>query len=701
MNKKVYIAILVVLISIIVVCLFILPLTSSKYMQEIPHTLSLKIEEPTYTIVFNANGGTGTMNPQTFKYSESKALTENAFERSGYSFEKWTTNANGSGTAYTDKQVVTKLSEVNGEQINLYAQWIKAVAKVGNECFGSLQEAINSVTTSDETVVELLANVKENLTVSATQNITFNLHNHTITNDTVSSVFKNFGTIRMNNGTIIQTSQNESAFDNSSSGKFYMSGGTIQMTNKNGKQGIYNNGGFVEISGTATITAAGNQSNQNQQRPAVHNLSNGTLVITGGTIVSEHLIAVKNDSGTVTIGVKDGTSNNSSPVIQGGTYGVSSTPGYSFYDGIIKGKINAVNNEALITDKEDLPIVHLVENIGGADYNAIILAEEFKTVTLNPAGGTVSSTSIGVRAGQPVGTLPVPIKEGYQFDGWFTEATGGTQVTENTIITDDITFYAHWTLAAFFEVNGLGYSTLQAAINAVPTDGTPTRITMTRDYHSTQATTVAPGKNVVLDFGSHTITQTGTASNPVFENKGTISMVSGTITSNANAAAINNNDNATFTMSGGSIIATGERQAIYNYGNVVISGGYLSSKASGRKEEAQLPRGTIQNLSSANSTGSVTITGGTIVGEVQQAISNQGDLIIGTQDGSINTSSPVIQGQTIGIETETTFNFFDGLIKGKTDTISGTVTNQEAGSQIVTGTDGDYKTAHLEISQNP
>ena len=43
-----------------------------------------------------------------------------------------------------------------------------------------------------------------------------------------------------------------------------------------------------------------------------------------------------------------------------------------------------------------------------------------------------------------LGSLATPVRDGYTFVGWFTEATGGTQVTEDTIITDDIVLYAHW-----------------------------------------------------------------------------------------------------------------------------------------------------------------------------------------------------------------------------------------------------------------
>ena len=45
------------------------------------------------------------------------------------------------------------------------------------------------------------------------------------------------------------------------------------------------------------------------------------------------------------------------------------------------------------------------------------------------------------------GLLPTPTKSGYNFNGWYTVASGGTQVSSNTTITADMTVYAQWTAA--------------------------------------------------------------------------------------------------------------------------------------------------------------------------------------------------------------------------------------------------------------
>ena len=144
MNKKYKIA-LVIILSLIVVCSFIIPYTSSKYIETKNQSFLLNIFEPKYTIIFDANTGSGSMSPQTFTYSESKALTANSFTKNNYSFMEWTTNADGTGTSYNDGQVVSKLSEIDGAEITLYAKWIQGKARIGNTIYQSLQEVASRI----------------------------------------------------------------------------------------------------------------------------------------------------------------------------------------------------------------------------------------------------------------------------------------------------------------------------------------------------------------------------------------------------------------------------------------------------------------------------------------------------------------------------------------------------------------------------
>ncbi len=61
-------------------------------------------------------------------------------------------------------------------------------------------------------------------------------------------------------------------------------------------------------------------------------------------------------------------------------------------------------------------------------------------------GGKVSPASITVTKGSAYGKLPVPSREGYSFKGWFSAASGGTQIREGEVcrLNADTTVYAQW-----------------------------------------------------------------------------------------------------------------------------------------------------------------------------------------------------------------------------------------------------------------
>lgn len=46
--------------------------------------------------------------------------------------------------------------------------------------------------------------------------------------------------------------------------------------------------------------------------------------------------------------------------------------------------------------------------------------------------------------GDKFGTLPIPVRGGYKFLGWYTSPTGGTQITSNTKVTSNMNLYPHW-----------------------------------------------------------------------------------------------------------------------------------------------------------------------------------------------------------------------------------------------------------------
>ena len=60
-------------------------------------------------------------------------------------------------------------------------------------------------------------------------------------------------------------------------------------------------------------------------------------------------------------------------------------------------------------------------------------------------GGQCDTTSMYTDTAGKLSALPTPTRGGYTFDGWFTEQSGGTAVTAETVYDKNTTLYAHWT----------------------------------------------------------------------------------------------------------------------------------------------------------------------------------------------------------------------------------------------------------------
>ena len=75
-------------------------------------------------------------------------------------------------------------------------------------------------------------------------------------------------------------------------------------------------------------------------------------------------------------------------------------------------------------------------------------------VTLDACGGVLADDEVTVIFGSTYGELPEPTREGYEFDGWYTEKNGGELVEAGTEVSDKgaHTLYAHWTLVKVFSV---------------------------------------------------------------------------------------------------------------------------------------------------------------------------------------------------------------------------------------------------------
>ena len=349
------------------------------------------------------------------------------------------------------------------------------------------------------------------------------------------------------------------------------------------------------------------------------------------------------------------------------------------------------------------------------------------TVTFDANGGTAMFTTKQVKDGNKIYGLPSVTKTNMELDGWYTDDTYTTRVTEDTIINGDVTFVAKWKgLNVVARVGDNEFSSLQDAIDSVPDDETKTVVTLLEDLNLNETVTIHSGNNIEFDLQNHTLTSTNVA---ILTNYGTITIKNGTLINNGvepfysidnkddgivyitggtlkatkanaigntgrveitggsiigegTAAAINNNEGGVLIISGGSVVTsnTNKAQAIYNNGGTTTITGdaYLESNSSNR--------GAVHN-----NLGTVNILGGTIISKNYSAVVNNDTMIIGDDSDPIDITTPVLQGKTYGLEINSgkTVTVYDGVFKGITSGINNT-------SRVTHNTNVDFNTTNTE-----
>ncbi len=123
-----------IIYSSIPVGAYTLKLSYQSATEEIPVLIG---KDMLFTIKYYANGGTGTMSNQTSQAFSNIYLNANAFTREGYTFSKWNTAQDGSGTDYEDQVLISSISS----NLDLYAQWNPisySVAFNGNSGYGTM-----------------------------------------------------------------------------------------------------------------------------------------------------------------------------------------------------------------------------------------------------------------------------------------------------------------------------------------------------------------------------------------------------------------------------------------------------------------------------------------------------------------------------------------------------------------------------------
>ena len=173
------------------------------------------------------------------------------------------------------------------------------------------------------------------------------------------------------------------------------------------------------------------------------------------------------------------------------------------------------------------------------------------------------------------------------------------------------------------------------------------------------------------------------------------------------------NEGGTIEITGGTVSAPEWYNSIINRGTLEISGGTIKSSEKGiyNNSTLKMTGGTVEvqepNYAALEcGGGTATIEGGTIkynnAGNTNyntaaiKITTNTATLTLGKEDGNVSITNPEIIGSRYGINNEGngTFNFYDGIIKGKT-AINGNLSAKEKGYEVITTEENEIETAIL------
>ncbi len=194
-------------------------------------------------------------------------------------------------------------------------------AKIGDTEYGTLQAAIDAASDGENTVVVLLNDLTESITVAKEKSITLDLSGYTLTNEAGKHTITNYGDLTITStGVVDNVSHACAALVNKEGATAELNGGSFTRSKENGQSkedsggnSYYNiqNFGMMTINDGVLVKQDGGFSSM--IRNGGTSASTSTMIINGGTF-NGGLNAIKNDvAGVLTI--NDGNFSNTSQYV--------------------------------------------------------------------------------------------------------------------------------------------------------------------------------------------------------------------------------------------------------------------------------------------------------------------------------------------------------------------------------------------------
>ncbi len=396
-------------------------------------TLYAQWKPNNYTVQFNRNTGTGSMNQQVYTYDTEVQLPTNAFTKEHYKFIGWNTKADGTGTNYDDKATVKNI--VTSGTVTLYAQWEADtyIIKFNNNG-GTGTMSSQKISYDKSTAIKKNTYTKEGYTFK----------NWNTSSNGSGTIYTDGQTILnvLSTGTLTLYAQWEA---NTYSVKFNNNGGTGTMPEQTFKYdqsqtlvantfirtGYTFSGWNTESDGTGTTY---------NNKSSVKNLTtSGTFNLYAIWKANTYTIKFNGNSGTGTMSDQSMTYDQTK-TLPANEY---TKTGYTFDSWNTK----ADGSGTKYTDNSS---VKNITESGEVTLYAIWKPNDYKIIFNNNTGTGTMNNQVMTYDQEIALTANSFTKEGYTFDSWNTKADGsGTKYADKMIVKNlkssgNITLYAIW-----------------------------------------------------------------------------------------------------------------------------------------------------------------------------------------------------------------------------------------------------------------
>ncbi len=418
------------------------PLSSSSDPAKMSNVVSFDIKDATFNVTFNANGGSVSNGNKTVTYNATYGELPTP-TRTGYTFNGWYTSASGGNKVDANTKVT-----ITGNQ-TLYAQWkAKSVSVkffrnndkndtanvtetftygVSNQKFGYKTDGTARYSPMNsgnvgfgawaKTGYEMLGWSSDRNAKSAEYSIYSGVSNDWI--DSKSPSVNRYAIWKAKQYTI---TFNANGGNVSTDNKIVTYDSTYSELPTPTRTGYTFNGWYTSASGGDKVDS----NTKVKMTPA-----NGKQTLYAQWKVNKYTVTFNANGGSI--------SNGSKTVTYDSTYGDLPTPtktGYTFigwynWDVSLGDKIDA-NTKVIITENHKL-YAHWEKEMYSIGYSY-------------ESNGKYNECDMMLSYYDKYGELPNPTKKGYTFVGWFSEKTGGIQITSDMtlIVAVNHSLYDHW-----------------------------------------------------------------------------------------------------------------------------------------------------------------------------------------------------------------------------------------------------------------